>query len=98
MIEVRETTRFRQWLDKLCDENARRRIVVRIRRLSEGNFGDAKYVGDGVGELRIDYGPGYRLYFARRGPDLVLLLAGGDKRTQWSDVEAARSMARTVTE
>lgn len=81
-IEVRETVPFRRWLDKLRDEDARRRVAVRIRRLSEGNFGDSKSIGGGVAELRIDYGPGYRIYFTRRGIELVLLLAGGDKRTQ----------------
>jgi len=98
MIEVRETAFFRRWLDKLRDENARRRIAVRVRRLSEGNFGDAKSVGGGVSELRIDYGPGYRVYFARRETELVLLLAGGDKRTQWKDIETARAMAREFRE
>jgi putative addiction module killer protein len=82
----------------LHDENARRRIAVRIRRLAEGNFGDVRPVGSGVTELRIDYGPGYRVYFIRRGPELILLLAGGDKRTQWQDIETARALARASRE
>jgi putative addiction module killer protein len=97
-IEVRETVVFRRWLDKLYDENARRRIAVRIRRLAEGNFGDVRSVGGGVSELRIDYGPGYRVYFTRRGVELILLLAGGDKRTQWKDIETARALARASLE
>ncbi len=97
-IEVRETAVFRRWLDKLHDESARRRIVVRIRRLAEGNFGDVRLVGSGVAELRIDYGPGYRVYFIRRGAELILLLAGGDKRTQWKDIETARALARASRE
>lgn len=98
MIEIRETANFRRWLDKLDDEDARRRVLIRVRRLAEGNAGDAKSVGGGISELRIDYGPGYRVYFTKRGRELILLLVGGDKRTQWKDIEAARVLARGVTE
>jgi putative addiction module killer protein len=93
MIEVRQTTGYAKWFAKLADSNAKARIDVRIRRLSIGNFGDAKSVGEGVSELRIDYGPGYRIYFAKRGETLVVLLAGGDKRTQRSDIAVARKLA-----
>jgi putative addiction module killer protein len=97
-IEVRETRLFRRWLGKLADENARRRINIRIWRLAEGNFGDVKSVGGKVSELRIDYGPGYRVYFTRRDNELVLLLVGGDKRTQWKDIETARKLAQLPVE
>jgi putative addiction module killer protein len=97
-VEIRETAVFRRWLDKLRDENARRRVMVRVERLVEGNFGDAKSVGGGVAELRIDYGPGYRVYFTRRGSEVILLLAGGDKRTQWKDIETARRLAQMPME
>lgn len=97
-FEVRETGVFRRWFDKLHDENARRRITVRIRRLAEGNFGDVRPVGSGVAELRIDYGPGYRVYFTRRGAELILLLVGGDKRTQGQDIVTARALARASRE
>lgn len=98
MIQIRETTVFRRWLDNLRDDNAWRRITVRLRRLAEGNPGDTKSIGGGLSELRIDYGPGYRIYFTRRGNELILLLAGGDKRTQWKDIEIARALARSMTE
>jgi putative addiction module killer protein len=98
VIQIRETTVFRRWLDNLRDENAWRRITVRLRRLAEGNPGDTKSIGGGLSELRIDYGPGYRVYFARRGNELILLLAGGDKRTQWKDIEIARALARRMME
>jgi putative addiction module killer protein len=98
VIEVRETAIFRRWLDRLRDENARHRIAVRIRRLAEGNSGDAKSVGGAISELRIDYGPGYRIYFTRRGEQLILLLVGGDKRTQWQDIATARKLAQSLLE
>ena len=78
------------------DERARAKISVRIRRLSLGNFGDAKPVGEGAGELRIDYGPGYRLYFVRRGEAVIVLLCGGDKRTQADDIKTAKAMAKQL--
>lgn len=93
-IEVRQTERYATWFGTLRDRQARARIDARIRRLSLGNPGDARPVGEGVSELRIDYGPGYRVYFARRGTRLVILLAGGDKRTQDRDIKLAIELAR----
>jgi putative addiction module killer protein len=98
MFEIRESPLFRRWLDGLGDPNARLRIDVRIRRLSLGNAGDAKSVGGGVSELRIDYGPGYRVYYTRRGRAVILLLIGGDKRTQWKDIAAAKVLASSFSE
>ena len=94
MIEVRQTVVFSDWLRKLRDEKARSRILIRIRRLSLGNFGDAKPVGNGDSELRIDYGPGYRVYLQQRGSMLVLLLAGGSKKTQSADIAKAKKLAK----
>lgn len=93
MIELRQTERFEAWLNRLADRIARSRILVRIDRLALGNPGDVKPVGQGVSELRIDYGPGYRVYFVRRGEKLIVLLAGGDKRTQSKDIEEAIALA-----
>ena len=93
MIEIRETTVYRDWFVGLRDLKARARIDIRLRRLSLGNFGDIKAVGGGVLELRIDYGPGYRIYLARREETLVVLLAGGDKRTQQRDIAVAQDLA-----
>lgn len=93
MIEVRETEAYANWFDSLRDTQARARILIRIRRLSLGNPGDVKPVGSGVSEMRIDYGPGYRIYFVRRGDTLAILLAGGDKRTQSRDIAAAIDLA-----
>ena len=94
MIEVRQTDVYAQWFDSLRDRQARVRILARVRRLSLGNPGDVKPVGEGVSELRIDYGPGYRVYFVQRGQTLVVLLAGGDKRTQARDINTALELAR----
>ena len=94
MIEIRQTEVFADWLRRLRDENARARIQVRIRRLSLGNFGDVRPVGGGVSELRIDYGPGYRVYLRQRGEVLVLLLAGGTKKTQEADIAKAKKLAQ----
>ena len=94
MIEIRQTETFAAWFRNLRDRRAKARILVRIDRLSLGNPGDAKPVGEGVSELRIDYGPGYRVYFVRRGDKVIVLLAGGDKRTQARDIEAALKLAR----
>jgi len=80
----------------LRDRQARTRIDIRIRRLSMGNYGDVKPVGEGVSELRIDYGPGYRVYFVQRGQALIILLAGGDKRTQDKDINSAIKLSREV--
>ena len=96
MIEVRQTEEYSEWFANLRDKQARARINVRIRRLSLGNPGDVKPVGEGVSELRIDYGPGYRVYFLQRGRELVILLAGGDKRSQQKDIETALELARNL--
>lgn len=96
MIEIRKTDVFAQWLDGLRDIHARARIQARIERLAAGNPGDAKPVGEGVSELRIDYGPGYRVYFTKRGREVVILLAGGDKSTQASDIKTALRLARNL--
>jgi len=96
VIEVRQTDDFRCWFDSLRDAKAADRIAVRIRRLSLGNAGDVKPVGDGVSEMRVDYGPGYRIYFIRRGTQLVVLLCGGDKRTQDRDIAVAKKLAKEV--
>lgn len=93
MIEVRQTDVYARWFAGLRDERAKARINVRIRRLSLGNPGDVRPVGD-VSELRIDHGPGYRVYFVRREPALAGLLAGGDKRTQLRNIAKARELAR----
>jgi len=93
VLEVRQTVEFEEWFDGLRDRQARARIDVRLRRLSLGNPGDVKPVGEGVSELRIDYGPGYRVYFIRQGQSVVVLLAGGDKRTQAADVARAIELA-----
>jgi len=98
MIEVRKTEVFVQWLDGLRDIQARARIQARIERLATGNPGDVEPVGAGVSELRIDYGPGYRVYFKRRGRELIILLAGGDKSTQAKDIKAALRYARDLSE
>ena len=86
MIEIRKTEMFTQWLDGLHDIRARARILVRIERLAGGNPGDVKAVGEGVSELRIDYGPGYRVYYKKQSRNVVILLAGGDKQTQAKDI------------
>ena len=98
MIEVRRTDTFAEWLDDLRDLRARARIQARIERLAMGNPGDVRPVGEGVSELRIDYGPGYRVYFTKRGSELVILLAGGDKSTQTSDIRTALHLARNLKE
>ena len=94
MIEIRQTEEYARWFGSLRDRRARARIDVRIRRLSLGNPGDVKAIGGGVSELRIDHGPGYRVYFTQRGQNLVILLAGGDKGTQDRDIETALDLAR----
>lgn len=94
MIEIRRTASFDEWLRALRDRVALARILVRIDRLALGNPGDVRPVGEGVNELRIDYGPGYRVYFVRRGAMLVILLCGGDKSSQRRDIEAALTLAR----
>ena len=96
MIEVRRSEQFIAWLNALRDARAVAKIAVRIKRMADGNFGDVAPVGDGVSELRIHYGPGYRVYFVQRGDVLVILLCGGDKATQARDIAAARALAREI--
>jgi putative addiction module killer protein len=93
-IHIRQTAIFTRWFTNLRDMRAKARIAVRIRRLSLGQFGDVKSLGGGIGELRIDYGPGYRIYVAQRGATLVLLLTGGDKSRQSADIQQARDIAK----
>ena len=96
MIEIRETEIYTLWFRKLRDRQAKARILARIRRLSLGNPGDVKSLGEGISELRIDHGSGYRVYYKQRGTTLVILLAGGDKRTQKRDIENAKNMGREL--
>ena len=98
MIEVRQTAEYAAWFASLRDRLAKTRIDIRIRRLSLGNAGDAKPVGEGVSELRIDHGPGYRVYFVQRGSVLIVMLAGGDKSTQAQDIKKAKALARNLEE
>ena len=98
MVEVRQTERFAQWLEDLRDLRARARVQARIERLIGGNPGDIKPVGSGVSELRINYGPGYRVYFKQKGSTLIILLAGGDKASQPRDIDEALSLARQIKE
>lgn len=93
MIEVLQTAEFAKWLKRLKDMDTRARINVRIKRISlTGYFGDVKPVGDDVYEMRIDYGPGYRVYYSRRGNEIILLLIGGDKSTQQKNIEKAKRL------
>lgn len=96
MIEVRQTAVYAEWFAGLRDRQAKARIDIRIRRLSLGNAGDVKPVGEGISELRIPYGPGYRIYFVQKGELLVVLLAGGDKSTQDRDIRIATKLAREL--
>ncbi|MHB8253793.1 MAG: type II toxin-antitoxin system RelE/ParE family toxin [Acidiferrobacter sp.] len=96
MIEVHKTDVYVHWLDGLRDERARARVLARVERLLTGNAGDVQPVGEGVSELRIDYGPGYRVYFVRRGRALVILLAGGNKGSQKADIRRALTLARDL--
>ncbi|MGO8989719.1 MAG: type II toxin-antitoxin system RelE/ParE family toxin [bacterium] len=96
MVEIRKTELFAKWIDGLKDVRARARILVRIERLAAGNPGDAKPVGKGVSELRIDYGPGYRVYYTLYGQSVIILLAGGEKRTQNKDIKTALRLARNL--
>lgn len=96
MREIRKTELFGNWLDSLRDVRARARVQVRIERLAAGNPGDVQPVGEGVSELRIDYGPGYRVYFKKIGSAVLILLAGGDKRTQDADIKTALRLARNL--
>ena len=96
MFEVRKTEVFANWLDSLEDTRARARVLVRIERLAAGNPGDVKPVGGGGSEMRIDHGPGYRVYYTRAGRVLVVLLVGGDKTTQDADIKLAIELARKL--
>jgi len=96
MVEIRKTEHFAKWIDGLHDIRARARILVRIERLAAGNPGDVKGVGEGVSELRIDYGPGYRVYYKKQGRKVIILLAGGDKRTQAKDIKMALRLAQNL--
>ena len=96
MIEIRKTELFAKWLDNLRDIKAKARILVRIERLAMGNTGDVKPVGEGISEMRIDYGPGYRVYFTKRGSELIILLADGDKSSQTGDIKVAMRLARDL--
>jgi putative addiction module killer protein len=91
-FQIRESMEFANWFDSLRDRKASAKIVDRIRRAGDGNFGDVKHAGGGLSELRIDYGPGYRVYFSQRGKELVILLCGGDKSTQDRDIKHAKQL------
>jgi putative addiction module killer protein len=97
VLEAQKTDAYVRWLDGLRDERARARVLVRVERLLAGNAGDVRPIGEGVSELRIDYGPGYRVYFVRRGQALVILLAGGDKGSQDTDIRKALALARNLS-
>ncbi len=96
MIEVKKTETYINWLDALRDITARAKVLVRVERLIDGNPGDVKPVGEGVSELRITYGSGYRVYFKQKGNEIVILLAGGDKSTQNKDIKTALELARNL--
>ncbi len=96
MIEIRETKTYSRWFERLRDRQAKARINIRIRRLSMGNPGEVKAVGEGVSELKLTYGPGYRVYFIQVGQEFVVLLAGGDKSSQSDDIELAKKLAREL--
>lgn len=96
MIELLQTPEFARWIDGLRDVRARARIQIRIRRLADGNPGDVKPVGEGVSELRVDIGPGYRVYYVQRKGVFILLLCGGDKSAQQNDIARALRMAREM--
>jgi len=98
VIEIRQTARYRRWFERVRDREARFRIMARVRRLSLGNPGDVAAVGEGVSELRIDYGPDYRVYYRQTGTTAATLLAGGTKRTQRRDIERAIELAREMTD
>jgi putative addiction module killer protein len=97
VIEIRATETFSSWLMALRDDRARAKIAVRIQRLAFGNPGDVKPVGEGISELRIPHGPGYRVYFMRRGNLFILLLCGGDKTTQNTDIGVAKKLAKEIS-
>ena len=96
MVDIRQTDEYANWFDGLRDRAVKSRILVRIRRVALGKFGDVKPVGEGISELRIDHGPGYRVYMTQQGDTLVILLAGGDKSSQSRDIERAKRLAREL--
>ena len=96
MVEIRKTELFAKWIDNLRDVQAKARVLVRIERLASGNAGDVKPVGEGISEMRIDYGPGYRVYFIKRGNELIILLAGVDKSSQTADIKVAIRLASNL--
>lgn len=96
MMEIRKTDTFAKWLDDLSDIQARARVLARIDRLADGNPGDVAAIGEGVSEMRINYGPGYRVYYIIRRRELIILLAGGDKHTQTRDIKSAINLARNL--
>jgi len=98
MVMIRQTSDYEDWFDDLKDIKAKARIDIRIQRLAGGNAGDAKAVGDGVIELRIDYGPGYRVYYCQRAEEILLLLIGGNKSTQQKDIRRAKTLLKTCSE
>lgn len=98
MKTVSETATYSAWFSKLRDARAKAKILARLRRVELGNLGDCEPVGEGVSELRIHYGPGYRVYFIQRGHELVVLLAGGDKSSQGKDIDVAKQLARDLKE
>lgn len=98
MKKVRRSSVYIKWLNKLRDDRAVAKIIERINRLADGNPGDAKPIGEGISELRIDYGPGYRVYFKDTGREIIILLCGGDKTSQQSDIAEARKIARLYKE
>lgn len=96
-MKISKHKEFTKWFDKLKDDKAKAKIVVRIDRVSKGNFGNFSTVGEGVSELKIDYGPGYRVYFTQKGEEIVILLCGGDKRTQDKDIVNAKEIKKSLT-
>ncbi|MBZ9600779.1 type II toxin-antitoxin system RelE/ParE family toxin [Phyllobacterium chamaecytisi] len=98
MPEVRQSDVYSTWFSKLKDQNAQSRILVRLRRLELGNQGDVRAVGEGVSEIRVNYGPGYRVYYINRGNTVIILLCGGDKSTQDDDIKTAKQMASEIKE
>lgn len=98
MVELKQTETFRKWRSRLRDERARALIASRLDRLAQGHAGDVESVGDGISELRIHYGPGYRIYFQQRGNTIIVLLCGGDKSTQAKDIKAAKRLGKMWSE
>ena len=98
MFGIRQTETFTKWRSKLKDDVAKAAIALRLARLELGQLGDAKPIGDGISELRIHYGPGYRIYFQRRGKTIIVLLCGGDKSTRAKDIKKAKLLAKEWSE